>query len=81
MLYLTLGPLYFESTRVIYYSMQGYFRRAEALKAMLESPNKSTPPPGTYKNVVKDYLQSHAYQSNVDTFLNAVHVAIDEGEG
>ncbi len=65
---------------IIIIVLQGYFRRGEALRAMLESRYKSTPPPGTYKNVVKDYLESHAYEANADTFLNAIKLVINKSK-
>ena len=46
---------------------------------MLESPRESsTPLPGTFKNVVKDYLNSHKHKENIDAFYAAVRLTIDK---
>ena len=60
--------------------MQGYFRRAEALKAMLDSSQKPKRAPGTYADIVKDYLESHTLLANVETFCLAVILTIDKGQ-
>lgn len=56
---------------------KGYFRRAEALRNMLES---SSTDQGTHKDLIKDYLKCHSLQNSVDTFCKALEVAVEQSK-
>ncbi len=56
---------------------KGYFRRAEALRNLLESSSSSQ---GTHTDLVKDYLKCHSLQSNVEAFCKAVVVAVEQSK-
>jgi tetratricopeptide (TPR) repeat protein len=58
-------------------SAKGYYRRAEALKRMLENPDWSTRVPDgkTFSDVVEDYFQSHRKAENVKLIYQAIVVA------
>jgi len=57
---------------------KGYFRRAEALRMMLEtSPNATG---GNHMDLVKDYMKCHSLQSNVDAFCKAVVIAVEHSK-
>lgn len=58
---------------------QGYFRRAEALKGILTNSQDGRAP-GTYKDVVRDYVRCHKLHSNLDAFFNAVTIGHHHSE-
>lgn len=58
---------------------QGYFLRAEALKALIDQDGKRRL--GTsHVDVVKDYLKSHSIQANVKVYCQAIYVAVGHGK-
>ncbi len=47
---------------------------------MLQSSRETTPPPGTFTDVVNDYMHSHAHQENVEVFCTAIKLALDKSK-
>lgn len=53
---------------------KGYYRRAEARKALIPSAEY-----GGYEDVVKDYLKCHDLQPSFEMFSQAVVLAVQNG--
>ena len=47
---------------------------------MLNAPKEFESLPGSYQDVVKDYVQSHILQQNVEAMCYAIVLAIDHSE-
>ena len=62
------------------FGQQGYFRRAEALKAMLSAPKQYQSLPGSFQEVVKDYVKTHTLEPNVEALCQAIILAISHGK-
>lgn len=62
-------------------TLQGYYRRAEALRKMLENPDLATrvPTGKSFADVVEDYFQSHRKAENVKAIYQAMAVATSHG--
>ena len=56
-----------------------YFRRADALKGILSGPLDGRPP-GTYRDVVSDYVECLKFNRNLDALFNAITVGHKHGE-
>ena len=76
--YTRISILFYDFVLILLFS-QGYYRRAEALRKMLESDDwKSRVPGGTsFSNVASDYFQCHrkTENSNIKALYQAIVVA------
>ena len=67
---------------------QAYFRRAEALRALLQSSNGSGGgggggggrKPGKFSDVVADYCHCHKLKQNLESFCLAIILAVNHSE-
>lgn len=57
-------------------NQKGFYRRAEALRALLPGARDL----GTYVDVVRDYIKCHTLQQNVEAFSQAVQVAVEHSK-
>lgn len=55
---------------------KGYYRRAEAVKALMQTTSEY----GGSVEVVKDYLKCHDLQTCLEAFCQAVVLAVKHGE-
>ena len=60
---------------------QGLFRRAEALRKALQSPQwrPGVPPNLGFGDVINDYCACHALKPDVKSLCEAIIVAVDQG--
>lgn len=61
--------------------MQAYLCRAKVEKSTLQSKRSGVLPPHiTYENVISDYCRAHELKTNATAIVEAVILAIDNGE-
>ena len=56
---------------------KGFYRRAEALKALIPKSSEY----GGFTGVVQDYLKCHSLQPSADVFSQALVAAVEHGTG